>query len=114
MNSVRVVIPYRPRPVQRIIHAALETHRFCVLVTHRQLGKTVCAVNHLLKKALQNTRANGRYFYIAPFLKQAKLIVWDYFKRFAAPLPGLSISETELAIKLSNRIHPHQKGQDRQ
>lgn len=102
MNVRRIVIPYRPRPAQRVIHAALETHRFCVLVTHRQLGKTVCAVNHLLKKALQNTRAHGRYFYIAPFLKQAKLIAWDYLKRYATPLPGLSVNETELCLKLSN------------
>lgn len=100
MKAASVVIPYRPRPVQAQIHRALETHRFCVLVTHRQLGKTVCAVNHLLKKALQNTRAQARYFYIAPFLKQAKLIAWDYLKHYAAPIPGLVINETELCIKL--------------
>ena len=100
MKSASVVIPYRPRPVQVQIHRALETHRFCVLVTHRQLGKTVCAVNHLLKKALQNTRAHARYFYIAPFLNQAKRIAWDYLKRYAAPIPGIVINETELCIKL--------------
>lgn len=101
-NAVLHVIPYAPRPVQRIIHAQLETHRFCVLVTHRQLGKTVCAVNHLLKKALQNTVPHGRYFYVAPFLKQAKMIAWDYFKRFSAPLPNLHINETELSVRLPN------------
>ena len=100
MKRVSVIIPYHPRPVQAKIHAALETHRFCVLVTHRQLGKTVCAVNHLLKRALQNTRSHARYFYIAPFLKQAKLIAWDYLKRYAAPLPGLTVNETELSVKL--------------
>ena len=98
--SSSVVIPYTPRPVQAQIHAQLETHRFCVLVTHRQLGKTVCAVNHLLKKALQNPRKHARYFYVAPFLKQAKLIAWDYFKRFSAPLPQVRVNETELCIKL--------------
>ena len=95
-----IVIPYHPRPVQAQIHAALETHRFCVLVTHRQLGKTVCAVNHILKKALQNSRAHARYFYVAPFLKQAKLIAWDYFKRYSAPLPNVTVNETELCVKL--------------
>ena len=54
MKASPVVIPYHPRPAQALIHPQLEAHRFCVLVTHRQLGKTVCAVNHLLKKALQN------------------------------------------------------------
>lgn len=100
MKPARIVIPYRPRPVQAKIHTALETHRFCVLVTHRQLGKTVCAVNHLLKKALQNPRAHGRYFYVAPFLKQAKLIAWDYLKRYSAPIPGITVNETELCLKL--------------
>lgn len=102
MKKNHIVIPYKPRLVQAQIHAALETHRFCVLVTHRQLGKTVCAVNHLLKKALQNSRAHARYFYIAPFLKQAKLIAWDYLKRYAAPLPDISVNETELCVKLPN------------
>ena len=96
------VLPYTPRPVQRAIHAQLEAHRFCVLVTHRQLGKTVCAVNHLLKKALQNTQPHARYFYVAPFLKQAKMIAWDYFKRYSAPLPNLQVNESELSLKLPN------------
>ncbi|MBR4354983.1 MAG: terminase family protein [Elusimicrobiaceae bacterium] len=100
MKDNCIVIPYHPRPVQAQIHAALETHRFCVLVTHRQLGKTVCAVNHLLKKALQNSRSHARYFYIAPLLKQAKLIAWDYLKRYSTPLPNVSVNEAELCITL--------------
>ncbi|MGN0016434.1 MAG: terminase large subunit domain-containing protein [Candidatus Avelusimicrobium sp.] len=100
MKSSSVVIPYHPRPAQAQIHPQLETHRFCVLVTHRQLGKTVCAVNHLLKKALQNTKSHPRYFYIAPLLKQAKMIAWDYLKRFSAPLPGVSVHESELCVRL--------------
>ena len=102
MKPHEIIIPYTPRPVQKQIHAALETHRFCVLVTHRQLGKTVCAVNHLLKKALQNQRSHARYFYVAPFLKQAKMIAWDYLKRYTAPLPNVEILETELNVKLPN------------
>lgn len=102
MKAAAIVIPYTPRPVQEEIHRALETHRFCVLVTHRQLGKTVSAVNHLLKKALQNTRKHARYFYVAPFLKQAKMIAWDYLKRYSAPLPQVEICETELCVKLPN------------
>ena len=102
MKPNHITIPYCPRPVQAKIHAELETHRFCVLVTHRQLGKTVCAVNHLLKKSLQNSRSHARYFYLAPFLKQAKLIAWDYLKRYSAPLPNVRINETELCVQLPN------------
>jgi len=101
-SDVAVSIAYHPRPVQRKIHQALETHRFCVLVTHRQLGKTVCAVNHLLKSALKNTRPHARYFYVAPLLKQAKLLAWDYLKRYASPLPNVRVYEGELSLKLPN------------
>lgn len=97
-----VQIAYTPRPVQQQIHNALETHRFSVLVTHRQLGKTVCAVNHLIKMALCNSRPFARYFYVAPFLKQAKLIAWDYLKRYTRPLPHVKILEGELCVRLPN------------
>lgn len=101
-KTTRITIPYAPRPVQALIHPQLEAHRFCVLVTHRQLGKTVCAVNHLLKKALQNSTPHARYFYVAPFLKQAKMIAWDYVKRFTAPLPNTVVLEGELCVRLPN------------
>ena len=101
-SDLVVSIPYHPRAAQQKIHPQLETHRFCVLVTHRQLGKTVCAVNHLLKQALQNARPHPRYFYLAPFLKQAKMIAWDYLKRYFAPLPGVSANEAELCLRLPN------------
>lgn len=97
-----VQIAYTPRPVQKQIHRALETHRFCVLVTHRQLGKTVCAVNHLIKMAINNRRAYPRYFYVAPFLKQAKLIAWDYLKRYTKNIPSVKILEGELCVQLPN------------
>ena len=82
-----IIIPYKPRYPQTEIHQALQSHRFCVLITHRQMGKTVCAINHLLRSALQNTRPAARYFYVSPFLKQTKLIAWDYVKRFVSVIP---------------------------
>ncbi len=100
MTKQVVKIPYAPRPVQQEIHRALANHRFCVLVTHRQLGKTVCAVNHLIRTALQNKQPYPRYFYVAPFLKQAKLIAWDYFKRYGRHIPGVHFSEGELCMEL--------------
>lgn len=108
-----LLIPYTPRFPQTEIHPQLESHRFCVLVTHRQMGKTVCAVNHLLKQACMLNLPNGRYFYVAPFLKQAEMLVWDYFKRFTAPLAAmptasgqiknlLQINEAKLSLRLPN------------
>ena len=99
-GCLQAVIPYTPRYPQTEIHPRLESHRFCVLVTHRQMGKTVCAVNHMLKSALVNSLPNARYFYVAPFLKQAKMIAWDYFKRYTAVLPGVKWNEAELCLTL--------------
>ena len=119
-----LLIPYTPRFPQTEIHPQLESHRFCVLVTHRQMGKTVCAVTHLLKQACMLNLPNGRYFYVAPFLKQAEMLVWDYFKRFTAPLAAmptasgqiknlLQINEAKLSLRLPNGAVVRVLGADR-
>nr|DAE41686.1 MAG TPA: Large subunit terminase [Bacteriophage sp.] len=97
-----VEIPYCPRFPQDEIHEKLEAHRFCVLVAHRRLGKTVLAVNHLLKAALTTRRVDGQYAYLAPFRNQAKQIAWAYLKRYSAPIPDLKINEGELSISYPN------------
>ncbi len=96
------VIPYVARRVQREIHAALEAYRFCVIVAHRRLGKTVCIIIHLILQALGCKLRNGRYAYIAPQRNQAKLIAWNYLKRFTAPIPNVKVNESELTVTLPN------------
>lgn len=95
-------IDYTPRFPQDIIHPQLESHRFNVLVAHRRLGKTVLAVNHLIKMALLCPSRDGRYAYIAPFLKQSKLIAWDYIKRYTSTLPGVTVREGDLIVEFHN------------
>ena len=101
MPEVR--IPYKPRFPQDVVHPQLESHRFNVLVAHRRLGKTVMAINHTVKMAVQNRLNQPRYAFIAPFLKQAKLIAWDMLKRYTSPIPGIKVNESELCIELPNR-----------
>lgn len=96
------MIPYEPRFPQNIIHEDIESHRFSVLVLHRRCGKSVCAINHLIKKALQCKHNQPKYAYIAPYLKQAKLIAWDYLKYYTKDIPKTEIHEGELYIKLIN------------
>ena len=71
-----------------------------VVVAHRRSGKTVAAVNHLIRAAL--IKKDGRYAYIAPLLKQAKDISWDYLKYYSQPIPGIKINESELRIDYPN------------
>ncbi|MDR0338728.1 MAG: terminase family protein [Desulfovibrio sp.] len=102
MAELTVEIPYTPRPVQRKIHTELEAFRFCVLVAHRRMGKTVLAVNQLIKRAFTDGKQNGSYGYIAPFRNQAKEIAWAYLKRYTAPIPDRDANESELSILLPN------------
>lgn len=91
-----VIIPYRPRPLQAQIHEELK--RWNLLVCHRRFGKTVLAINQLLKSALTNTERAPRYAYLAPLRNQAKAIAWDYLKFYSAPVPGVAVYENELRV----------------
>lgn len=94
------VIPYKPRYPH--IHKAIDEHRFLVLVAHRRFGKTVTAVNQLLKDALRFKRDDGMFAYVAPFRNQAKSIAWNYAKRYSASIPDIKINESELSITYPN------------
>lgn len=95
---MRVDTGYRPRPFQREIHQALAKHRFSVLVCHRRFGKTVLAVNALIDAALRFKGGDGRFGYVAPLFKQAKRASWDYFRKYASPIPGVKFNESELTV----------------
>ena len=99
---MKVVIPYRPRFPQDEIHKQLETHRFCVLVAHRRLGKTVLSVNHLIKRAITDRKERGMYAYLAPFRNHAEQIAWGYLKHYTSQIPAISINEQKLSILLPN------------
>lgn len=93
-----VTIPYHPRAPFAPFHE--RSQRWAVLVVHRRGGKTVAGVNELIKGALTCPRVSPRFAYLAPYRQQAKLVAWDYLKRFTQPIPGISISESELHVKL--------------
>lgn len=89
-----IVIPYAPRVQQLAIHEAMDNHRFAVAVCHRRFGKTVAAINHLIKAAMLCEKENPRYAYIAPTYSQAKRVAFDYLIKFTQPLsPVANISE---------------------
>ena len=92
------IIPYTPRPLQWRFHE--QRTRFCVLLCHRRFGKTVAAVNDLIRQALRSQRNDWRAAYMAPYLGQAKAVAWDYLKRYAGAVPGTRFHETELRCDL--------------
>ena len=107
---MKITIPYTPRHPG--VHEMFEGHRFSVLVAHRRFGKTVLAVNHLLKMALLSDRPAGRYAYVGPFRNQAKKNTWSYFKHYSGPVPGRQLNESELRLDLPNGSCIHVLGAD--
>jgi len=95
-----VTIPYSPREAFRAFHARLQ--RWAVLVVHRRGGKTVAVINDLIKRALLCKREAPRYAYVAPTYAQAKDAAWMYLCRYAAPIPGVIISQSELSVTFPN------------
>tara|TARA_Y100000817_G_scaffold293861_1_gene267211 strand:+ start:27 stop:1334 length:1308 start_codon:yes stop_codon:yes gene_type:complete len=99
---MKIEIPYTPRPLQAKIHDALDKNRWAVVVCHRRFGKTVMAINHLLRHAVLCEKPNPRVSYIAPTFTQAKRIAFDYLKVFAEKIPMVRFHETELRCDLPN------------
>ena len=95
-----IEIPYAPRKQLVPFHKRKE--RFACRVAHRRFGKTVGAVNDLIRDCLTIERQAVRCAYIAPFYNQAKAIAWDYVKHFTAPIPGMSYNESELRADFPN------------
>jgi hypothetical protein len=77
------------------------TKRWACLVAHRRAGKTVAAVNDIIRAAFMYKGPNGLFGYVAPYQNQARRIAFDYFKHYAAPL-AQDINETLMSITLVN------------
>ena len=79
-----VTLNYAPRRAFMPFHNRKQ--RWACLVAHRRAGKTVAAVNEVIKAAALSKGPNPLYGYIAPFRSQAKSVAWDYMKDFARPI----------------------------
>ena len=99
---MKIEIPYSPRKLQADLHKRLSDKRWGVVVCHRRFGKTVMAINHLLRDAILREKPNPRFAYIAPTYRQAKAVAWDYLKQFAEKIPMVRFHETELRCDLPN------------
>ncbi len=95
-----IKIPYKPRDLQAEMHNGIK--RWNVLVMHRRFGKTVFAVNHLIKHALTCPLPRPRVAFVAPTFTQAKRIAWDYVKYYTSVIPGAKFNETELRVDFPN------------
>lgn len=93
-------INYRPRKLVKSFHKREE--RFAVIVAHRRFGKTVAAINDLIKSALTLQRKQVRVAYIAPYYRQAKAIAWDYLLEYTQDIEGVVYNVAELRADFPN------------
>ena len=77
------------------------TERWACLVAHRRAGKTVAAINDIIRAAIMSSDPMPLYGYVAPFRSQAKSVVWDYLKHYSLPIAADS-NEAELTVTLIN------------
>lgn len=99
MARREVVIPYRPRKAFASFHERVQ--RWAVLVAHRRAGKTVAAINDLIRAAVTCKTVAPQFAYMAPFRSQAKFVAWEYLKFYSAPIMSAK-NESELLIDLIN------------
>ena len=95
-----IEIEYKPRKHAVAYHN--RTERFAVLVAHRRFGKTVAAINDLIRACFSIDKDSVRVAYIAPYLSQAKAVAWDYALEYTMDIPDIKINHSELRIDFSN------------
>lgn len=117
-----VTIPYKPRNWARAFHKQL--NRFAALVLHRRAGKTTALMNQHLRAGMDDNWERERllrvrpsltdaelkelmfppggrhYGHVMPTRVQAKMVVWDKLKYYAAGIPGIKPNESELLLRL--------------
>ena len=93
-------INYRPRKLIKPYHNRSE--RFAVIIAHRRFGKTVAAINDLIKDALTIPLPKVRVAYIAPYYSQAKAIAWDYLREYTQDVEGVEYNTSELRVDFPN------------
>ena len=92
-------MPYKPRPAFAPFHK--RNKRWACLVAHRRAGKTVAAINDLIRAALTSKSPMPQFADIAPFRSQAKSVAWDYLKHFSGSAAA-GTNEAELTVDMIN------------
>ena len=98
--KTEIEIDYKPREQAKAYHNRKE--RFAIIVAHRRFGKTVAAVNELIRECFTNPLPNVRVAYIAPFLSQAKAVAWDYVLEYTRDIPNIKVNNSELRVDFDN------------
>ena len=94
-----IIIPYRPRPWARELHN--NSKRFKVAICHRAAGKSIFAINSLIRDACTGP-PDAVYLYVLPQQNQARRNVWDHVKHYCRPIPGVSMQNQSMETRFPN------------
>jgi len=74
--------------------------RWATVVAHRRAGKTVAAIQRLVKYAstAPKTFPPHRYSLISPTYTQARDTAWQYLEAYVQNIPGMDIRVSELSV----------------
>lgn len=95
----RISLGYKPRQWQVQCHR--NKKRFNVWALHRRAGKTELGLMELIDKVAKFNLDLGLFFYVAPYLKQAKAIAWARLKQRVESLRvagAVEVSESDLTV----------------
>ena len=88
------------RDWQKNMIKELQKSKYGVLIVHRRAWKTIVILAYLLYKALSNPKSD--FWYIAPYLNQAKTIAWEALIQLSKNIPWIEINISELTIRFPN------------
>jgi hypothetical protein len=98
MSVKNVDLGYRPRPWQDQIHR--EIKRFSIAIVHRRGGKTVAAKMELIHRCLSKPKTECAY--IAPYLTQARRVMWGPLREMCMLIPHTECRETDMLVTFAN------------
>lgn len=91
------VVNFPAKPHQKAV--LNDPHRHRCVVMHRRAGKTVMACFACLAELMSVRRPMPRIGYLAPYLKQAKQLAWDYLTNTVSQAPQhFQVNRGELSI----------------
>lgn len=79
--------------------------------TDEGAGKTVAAINDIIRAAITCQSAFPQFAYIAPYRSQAKAVAWQYLKNYSQPIMT-AVNEAELYVDLINKARIRLFGAD--
>lgn len=102
-NALNISFKFTEREWQK--KALALQKRYTVLAVHRRAGKTTLAVAELIISALKHP--NALYAYVAPELKQARLIAWDTLKQMTEQFLAVKDGKQKISLIDVHETEPY-------